>query len=247
MTKLIALTVISTIGANCGTTARRETNLATPYASVRMASPSPSVVVNAHTDIANKNLPSEFTKVDFKNFSYPISLKHQTIQLKDGHLEFFEDQTFYNAWFDLDEVDYADLSGDGKKEAVVQLTWVSCGGSCDGGSSLFYFYRAGRRTPRLLTRIETGSLAYQECGLKTFNLDGGKLVLETFQTCRFDGISIKPARKSKAYDPIGKFAANTYTRFALLFAGNRFTLQNRKVFPWPQKDAMNYEPEVSIK
>ena len=193
-------------------------------------------------------VPLAFKSIDFKNFSYPINWKHRTITLKGGRVEYFEDKYLGNAWFEFLNVDYLDLTGDGQKDAVVQVLWVSCGASCDGGSHLFYFYsmKQGRLTP--LSRIETGSLAADGCGLKSFVLKKTKLALEVFRVCRFDGVSLMPT-----HDPhpnpnarMGKYRADKFTRFVLAFSGNTFRVKNRKVFPNPQEDIGNYSSKVTI-
>lgn len=248
MKRLLIPTLALIVGANCASrSSSQNTNLT---ASQGIASPQPSPTDGGSAKEAgpeSQDVPREFSKVDFKNFSYPIRWKHQTVRLKDGHLEFFEDRIFYNARFDIGGVYYADLDGDRKKDAIVQLHWVSCGVSCDGGSYLFYFYQSAGGRPRLLSRIETGSFADQECGLKSLGLDHEKLVLETFQNCGFDGVSIKPIRKPDAADRLGKFGANNYTRFVMSFKGKAFIAQRREVFRWPQGDAMNYSPTINIK
>jgi len=190
-----------------------------------------------------KEVPSEFRIVDFKNFSYPISWKHRTIPLKDGRAEYFQDKYLGNAWFDFDDVDYIDLTGDGNKEAVVQLSAVMCGGSCDGGSALFYFFTSKQGKLTLLSRMETGSIAY-ECGLKSFTLTGRKLVLEVFRRCSFDGVSLNSAYDADAVG--GKFIASEFTRFEFVFKGRRFVQKKRELIANPENNVKNYPSKVSI-
>jgi hypothetical protein len=195
-----------------------------------------------------KDVPTEFKEIDFKNISYPISWKHRTIPLKDGHVEYFEDKYLGNAWFDFEAVDYVDLTGNGKLNAIVQLHAVMCGASCDGGSQFFYFFSVKGSKLTLLSRIESGSLGYGACGLRSFALEKRSLVLEVFHVCRFDGTSLKAAN-----DPhpnpnaqVGKFVADKFTRFVFAFSGNRFHLKTREVSPNPQEDISNYSSKVTI-
>lgn len=244
MDRLLALTIIFLFAANCARDTRQTTSVAPSPTVINSPSPSPTNDPTVKAESTEKKVPPEFQAVDFENFSYPLSWKHQTVRLKDGHLEFFKDKIFYNGWFDLDGVDYVDLNGDGKKEAIVQLSWVSCGASCDGGSSVFYFYSQVRGKPILLSRLETGSIGY-DCGLKSFVLKNGNLSLETFRSCRFNGFQFKPS-----YDPGeegGKYLSNRYTRFTLQFNGIRFVLKNRRVFRFTEvQDIGNYEPKIEI-
>lgn len=246
MRKLLTLTLILPIAVSCGDSASERRDTGIPQPPIKNASTPRDVDTNATAHSIDERVPVEFTSVDFGNFSYPISWKNQTVSLKDGHAEFYEHKIFHNSWFDIKGVGYADLDGDGTKEAVVQLVWVACGGSCDGGSWLFYVYKSTAGKVNLLSRIETGSFAYQGCGLKSFVLNRSQLVLETFQVCQFDGVSIKPAKKPKP-EPIGKFDADEYTRFTLRFAGRAFKSHNREIFPWPEGDALNYLSIVSVK
>jgi hypothetical protein len=194
------------------------------------------------------DVPVQFRKIDFKNFSYPIGWKRRTVALRDGRVEYFEDKYLGNALFEVRNVGFVDLAGDGKLEAVVDLFWVSCGGSCDGGSHLFYCYSLDSGKLNLLSRIETGSLGYGECGLKSFILTRKKLALETFHVCRFDGTSIKLAtdRHPNPDAKMGKFVADKFTRFTLEFKGKRFVLNKREVLANPHEDIMNYPSRIEI-
>ena len=242
MTRLAALTFALMLASGCGRMVKQAQQAvpasATPWQTQDAdAAQSPAVLAAE---------PAEFRDVDFKNFSYPIS-DGRTIELKNGHWEFYGDAALGNVWFDLKSVDYADVDGDGKKEAVVQLVQVSCGGSCDGGAMLFYFFRETSSRVTLLTTIATGSLGYQECGLKSFLLNGKTLILETFQACRLDGRSVKPVKKPSAREPLSKFGANEYTRFELVFKERKFRVTQREEFPWPKGEVLNYDAAISVK
>jgi hypothetical protein len=211
---------------------------------------------NSRIDVSNesrdaKEVPTEFSAVDFKNRSYPTSLnpfytpslRRRNVQLKDGSYEYRDRKGPGGAQYDLRNVDYVEVSGDGKKEVVVRISQVICGVSCDGGSDFFYFYSIDHGQAKLLSRIETGSLGY-DCGLKSFNLKRGYLTLETFRVCRFDGISIKPGYDKD--ETGGKFLTNRFTQFILRFNGRRFVLRESKVFPYSESDFRGYEPKISM-
>src|SRR5688572_32063261 len=78
-----------------------------------------------------RSAPPEFRSVDFKNFSYPTNIRGN-ITLKDGE-QIFNNREGGGDMFRFVEVGYADLTGDGKEEAIARLSVVSCGASCDGG------------------------------------------------------------------------------------------------------------------
>jgi len=186
--------------------------------------------------IRSQETPAAFSRIDFKNFSYSTNLRGR-IALKDGTYRYENPQGGAGDTFTFYGVSYLDLTGDGADEAVVGLLAVSCGGSCDGGSLLFYFYESRRNKLRLITRLETGSLAY-DCGLKSFSLIGSKLTLELFRTCDFRGSSFQVLEDADMYG--GKFQAQSFTRFLFKFDKNSFALKKREVLPFPPGDAKNY-------
>ena len=250
---LLLLTVVLVVGASYASntmaqTSKAEVSQAAPSLVSAKLTPPRRRSDGSSAAEKKRDVPLAFKNINFKNLAYSISWKHRTIVLKGGRVEYFEDKYLGNAWFEYLGVDFIDLTGDGQKDAVVQLFWVSCGASCDGGSHLFYFYSIKRGRLTLLSRIETGSLAADGCGLKSFVLKKTTLALEVFRVCRFDGVSLMPA-----YDPhpnpnarMGKYKADKFTRFVLAFSGNRFRLKKREVFPNPQEDIGNYSSNVTI-
>ena len=238
MKQAVVLVIVAfTISTNCSHHKAAEDNARRPEVN---ATPVSVPKTEGPAKVELTQAPPEFRSVDFKNFSYPTNIRG-TITLTDG------EQNFHNPegggdMFRFVEVGYADLTGDGKEEAIPRLSVVSCGASCDGGSDLFYFYSSGKNKPRLLSRLETGSAGYGECGLKAFELNKSNLTLELFQICRNKGISFRslPDPKNRG----GKFEAQSYTRFRYVFRGDRFVVRHREVFPFPQGDVRTYESTV---
>jgi len=260
-TALLILILASVVVANCASysiTGTGNAGLSQAISTSAAATLSPSGQ-HRHgsndADTEKQDIPVEFRNIDFKNFSYRVRLPAKSIRLQNGKYEYRDPENIGGNSIELVDVNYTDLDADGKKEAVVHLLQVSCGGSCDGGSHLFYFYSIRRGKVWLLTRMETGSLGYGECGLRSFVLERSRLVLETFHVCRFEGPTLKPT-----YDPhpnpdakVGKFVADKITRFVLSFrdngrsfSGGVFHLRKREVLPNPKKDLLNYHSRVSI-
>ncbi|HJT25892.1 MAG TPA: hypothetical protein VJ784_00685 [Pyrinomonadaceae bacterium] len=125
-------------------------------------------------------VPENFSKVDFKNFTYGVYSvsvgKPVSLTLNDGKM--WDD----SGWFNLEDVYYQDVTGDGSPEAIVRLLHLRCNGSCDGGADLFYIYSKRNGRLKNIWQYETGSFAYG-CDLKSFTLEGKQVVLELSNGC----------------------------------------------------------------
>ena len=211
----------------------------------------PEIDREPETD-ADKPVPEQFRNADFKNVTYPVTpdvdvtppFRLSSVRLKDGSFELLDPKGVGGLTFDLQDIDYVDLTGDGKEEAIVQLSQLVCGGSCDGSSAFFYFYSAVGGRAKLLSRIETGSMAY-DCGLKSFVLKGSLLTLETFRNCRFDGVTLKTSDDADLAG--GKFITREFTRLHLKFNGQKFVLQKRELLPNPNDDISNYSAKIEMR
>lgn len=120
----------------------------------------------------------EIHKVDFKNFIYqPYCAGEETRKITVENGEFSEekqmdgyiDRTYFNVF----DVSYGDLTGDGKDEAVV-LTACNTGGTGNFSEGFIYGMKNGK--PELLTRIEGGDRAYG--GLREARVENGILIVE---------------------------------------------------------------------
>lgn len=138
-------------------------------------------------------------QVDFKNFQYPLSgplLGHNRLQWLDlpsmahpsrkpVHLvngtdltkasSFVMDGHEYAQWegFTLESVQFADLTGDGKEEAIIVLRY-NTGGTQNTNYVYIYTFEDGK--PKLLAYCYTGDRAY--FGLNKVYGDRGMLVFE---------------------------------------------------------------------
>ena len=248
MKRALLLVFFVVLGANCASRTTSQANRdaiqnAQPSAQpiVESAKPATADSGAAASPKREKEVPPEFKSVDFRNFTYPSSLRGSSITLKDGDHE-YEDPVSGGDRYHLQDVNYADVTGDGKKEAVVNVVRVICGGSCDGGSHLFYIYSAQQNRPRLLWRIESGSVAYG-CGLKSFIVNRSTITLEAFRKCHLKSVFLASESNPKE---LGKFQAIGLTRFIFGFDGKNFVLKKREVSASVETDAKNYSPEIRV-
>ncbi len=182
-----------------------------------------------------RRVPENFLNVDFRNRSYGLYAlgDGKTIDLTLSSSELLLPNR--SGWFSLKDVYYKDVTGDAQPEAIVRLSHVTCGGSCDGGTDLFYIY--GMRYGKLTTlwHYETGSLAYG-CSLKSLTA-GKQLVLELFGDCPKPGTN----------DPgPAKFVVKDLTYILFNFDGRRFRQEAIEFYPSPSTNVMNYEPSIRL-
>jgi hypothetical protein len=237
---------------------RAETQHKTPAEprAIAIQTPGSSPANNTASDnpkVSTKNeVPAEFHDIDFTNLTYPIShstanalkLRRDRVQLTDGKAE-YPAQIAGGTSYDLRDVSFTDLNGDSRKEAVVRLSQVICGGSCDGGTDLFYFYTTDHGQPFVLSRLEIGSYAY-DCGLKSFVLKSRDLALETYRSCKFSGSSFRPAHDDPK-ERGGKLMTNRYTEFTFYFNSAKFIQRTRKVRWYPDEyDYRGHQQNIEV-
>ena len=182
-------------------------------------------------------VPENFAHVDFNNRRYGryrFGEAKLDLVLTSGEQVIAHD--YWGETFRLEDVLYVDVTGDGKPEAIVNLSHVQCSGSCDGGSDLFYVYQNTRNGLKKLWEYETGCMAYG-CGMKSFTVFKKMIVLEMFGQCW------KPA---SSFEGSGKFIISDVTQAVFVFNGSRF-IQHRMGFTAsPAQDLRNYIPTVHI-
>lgn len=242
MKRVLLFVLAVSLGANCASHLSSQANTSAIQPTTQSAKTVTADSSEAPSPERENEVPSEFKGVDFKNFAYPSSFESGSVQLTDGSYEYPRPEGVGGDTFEFRGVDFVDMTGDGKKEAIVQIHWVSCGGSCDGGSHLFYVYSSKQNKPALFWRIESGSTAYG-CGLKSLVVDGRKINLELFNECLFKGAT--PV-STPTEGEFGKFSALVYTRFLFESDRRRVALKKREVFPFTEGSAKNYSAEVSI-
>jgi hypothetical protein len=125
--------------------------------------------------IASTNAQSDVRKIDFKNFTYEIGdssgENKMKITVKNG--EFFrnkEDDKFY---FSVMSVEYGDINGDAKDEAIITTVYNS-GGTGNFSDGWIFTFKNGK--PVVLTEFEGGDRAYG--GLVSAKVSDGFLIVE---------------------------------------------------------------------
>jgi hypothetical protein len=186
-------------------------------------------------------IPSpEFENVDFRNHAYPYTddgTDQILVKLRDGH---FEDEQTRDGWFDFEDVFYTDLTGDGKKEAIVFLYHVACGGSCDGGAfNLFVFDPTGNLDKPSV--IELGSTGYG-CAARTIKLVRDKIVMDLFGDCALEDGYLKPTDESQG---MSKFRIKDTTHLVLAYHGG-FAQESRYVTKVPERSVLNFQYLVGV-
>lgn len=179
-----------------------------------------------------RQVPGEFKKIDFKNFKYPSA------RLNNG--EFTEDDEYVGGTtFSFDDVFYVNLTDDEKPEAIVMLSAVRCGGSCDGGSSIIYFFQSNKGKAKLIDFIELGSRS-GGCSLKSFSARDKKIFIEQFGKCA------KDAKYEKNRSYTCKFCVKDLTRSVYSIKSTELVRESVEVIETPETNVMNYFAEISI-
>ena len=204
-----------------------------PMKPSKLLEPAPLTATNSNEYF--RRVPEHFKNFDFRNRSYGLYALAGggTIDLTLSSSELLLPNK--SGWFSLKDVYYKDVTGDAQAEAIVRLSHVTCGGSCDGGTDLFYIY--GMRNGKLTTlwHYETGSLAYG-CSLKSLTV-GKQLVLELFGDCPKPGTD----------DPgPAKFVVKDLTYKLFHFDGRRFRQEAIEFYSSPPTNVMNYEPSIRL-
>jgi hypothetical protein len=189
-------------------------------------------------------VPEEFNGIDFGNFKYSSSREKKIIPLKNGSHQYEYKGGGCKACggetYDLNNVYFLDLTGDAKKEAVVLLSVLSCGGSCDGGATFIYIYSADYNEPKLLWRLETGSRAYG-CSIKSLAIESKKINVELFGRC-YTGKDADP----NSFGIMNKFNIKDSTHLVYEFSGKTFIRKLKEYISVPERNVMNYRSEINI-
>ncbi|HEU0143437.1 MAG TPA: hypothetical protein VFQ47_01510 [Nitrososphaera sp.] len=125
---------------------------------------------------------SQIRAVDWRNFTYPwypsgyrSPYRVRKVTLKSGEYVVDERGNENDVLFSLANVSYADLTGDGKEEAIVTLTGIF---NPNGSYACTFIYSMKGNSPRLLWKHETGDRAFG--GLRSIRVDGSNLIVEQY-------------------------------------------------------------------
>ena len=118
-------------------------------------------------------------RVDFKNFTYRPECLGDTVKrvtvkngeyLTEKHMDGWVDRM----WFSVPDVEYGDVNGDGREDAIV-LTVCNTGGTGNFSEGFIYTLRGGK--PAMLARIPGGDRAYG--GLRRARVENKLLVVDS--------------------------------------------------------------------
>ena len=180
--------------------------------------------------------PANFKGINFATRSYGSyrlseGENHELVLIDGQFREFGETKH----WFDLDDVLYTDLTGDGNPEAIVMMTHLQCGSKCDGGKNLIYVYSQNNPMEEIL-KYESGS-GMEGCSLKSLTVTNRRLALELFGRCpQSAGASSEFVRR------------DTYevTRVEFFFNGKQLVPKPSMYLTLPDRNEVNYGVEVRI-
>ena len=173
-------------------------------------------------------------RVDFRNFTYPGIWLKRPFRLRGGKADAKSSGCMTE--YSFQNVQYLDLTGDRKPEALVTIKdWTACGSS--GVSEYYYVYSVNANRPRLLWKFATGSES--AAGLKEFHINGRTLVIEVYGNYRIVGAKPKVAAWPKICCP--DCCPEKYTRLFVSWNGRRFSQTKRAVFPFTFATIDDYE------
>ena len=184
---------------------------------------------------------SPIRQVDFKNFTYPKlptgKCSAYEVHLANGKYEAPEGIAgkipSIDCWsVALGPVTYADVTGDGEEEAIVEL-YAESGGT--ESSEDVYIYRLQGGTPFLLWKFATGDRA--DGGRRRIYSENGELVVELF------GVGTAPGKKLYGTEEVGAATPEHYTRTKYKWAENHFQQDGEpEIFPNPGRSANPVSP-----
>ncbi len=181
-------------------------------------------------------VPANFKGINFATRSYGdyqlSDGKYQDLVLIDGQFREFGDSQH---WFDLDDVLYTDLTGDGSPEAIVMMTHLECGRMCDGGKNLIYVYSQNYPIQEIL-KYESGS-GIEGCSLKSLTVKNRQLTLDLFGKCPPPSGILDDFVRRETYD---------LTRIEFFFNGKQLVPKKKTVLTLPNRGEVTYGVDVLI-
>ena len=181
-------------------------------------------------------VPSNFRGIDFATRSYGnyrlSNGANRELVLVDGQFREFSESSH---WFDLDDVFYTDLTGDGSPEAIVMMTHLECGSKCNGGKNLLYVYSQDQPLNEIL-KYESGS-GMEGCSLKSLTVKNRQLSLELFGRCPQPAGTSREQVRRETYD---------VTRLDFFFNGKQLVPRNKTFLTVPDDHEVTYGVDIRI-
>ena len=203
-----------------------------PVPPLRVEPPPPPVDMYARF----REVPPSFSGINFATRSYgTYQLSNGTnrdLVLIDGHFREFGDSQH---WFDLNDVLYTDLTGDGRPEAIVLMTHLECDRMCDGGKNLVYVYSQNYPLQEIL-KYESAS-GIEGCSLKSLTVRNGQLTLDLFGKCPPPSGIIDDFIKRETYDA---------TRVEFFFNGKQLVLKKKTYLTLPNRGEVTSGVDIRI-
>jgi hypothetical protein len=199
------------------------------------------IVVNKNpNNPQTKNTTTDITKIDFKNFNYPLpsvgnleksmTLKNGISLKKDGLPNFTLRKTYY-----------FDLTGDNEDEAITQIIADGCQLGCES-SNLFYVHTIENDQPKLIWKIAIGGDVLG--GLKAAHFKVKEFVIETFGDCTLNDWLIKTNLDMKKNSRV---TATSYSRFVFTYENNSFATGAKTMLPLETNLNMaSFRPKISF-
>lgn len=126
--------------------------------------------------VVSAQAQNDIHKVDFKNFTYEIGVEGEDkikATVKNGEYMRQTKDRDDDLYFEVSGVEYGDLTGDGRDEAVVRILY-NTGGSGNFTSGLVYTLKNGK--PVVLAELEVGDRGFG--GIVSAKVVGNLLVVE---------------------------------------------------------------------
>jgi hypothetical protein len=207
-----------------------------PHQPVAVA-PNAQDAVPERTDDADTDGP--IRRIDFANLTYrwPQGLHARgepwEFRLTDGTLKPTQDADgrVDDMGVDLAAVEYGDLTGDGRAEAVVVLALTTGGSSIP---NIVYIYAVERGRPRILWSATTGDRA--EGGLRRAAIEAGELVIELYGKYQLVGGDRLDFESDPDDSMVAACCPKFVTRSHYQFKRGRFRPVGRDVFPNPESN-----------
>jgi hypothetical protein len=205
---------------------------ALPAPEIQVEPPPPPVDMYARF----REVPASFHGINFATRSYGnyqlSDGTNRNLVLIDGQFREFGDSQH---WFDLNDVVYTDLTGDGRPEAIVLMTHLECGRMCDGGKNLVYVYSQNYPLQEIL-KYESGS-GIEGCSLKSLVVKNRQLTLDLFGKCPPPPGIIDEFIKRETYD---------LTRVEFFFNGKQLVLKKKTYLTLPNTGEVTSGVDIRI-